>query len=45
LLNHEIDAGRLILQQQTHADVLPLDLAEDELNDVADDIIYRSTVS
>lgn len=45
LLNHEIDAGRLILQQQTQADVLPLELAEDELNDVADDIIYRSTLS
>nr|WP_299039984.1 hypothetical protein [uncultured Psychrobacter sp.] len=45
LLNHEIDAGRLILQQQTHADVLPLDLAEDELNDVADDIVYRSIVA
>ncbi|MGP4789765.1 hypothetical protein ACTXGJ_11640 [Psychrobacter sp. 1Y11] len=45
LLNREIDAGRLILQYETQAGSLPLELAEDELNDVAEDIIYRSTVS
>lgn len=42
LLNHEINAGRLILQQQTQADVLPLELAEDELNEAAADMVYRS---
>lgn len=42
LLKHEISAGRLILQQQTQADSLPLELAEDELNHVANEMVYRS---
>lgn len=44
LLKHEINAGRLILQQQTQADLLPLELAEDELNHVANEMVYRSLV-
>ncbi len=45
LLNSEINAGRLVLQQKTQANLLPLELAEDELNHLADEMIYRSTVS
>ncbi len=45
LLKHETNTGRLILQQKTQVDLLPLNLAEDELNHVAKEMVYRSTVA
>lgn len=45
LLDSEVRAGTLVLQQQTQADVLPLELAEDELNEVASEVVYRSVLS
>lgn len=45
LLTHEINAGRLILQHQTQANLLPLELAEDELNHLAFEMIYRSAIA
>ncbi len=45
LLNSEVRAGKLVLQQQTQADVLPLELAEDKLNEVASKVVYRSALS
>jgi len=45
LLQKEIDAGRLIMQQQPlEVGVLPPDLADDELNEHASEITYRSTL-
>lgn len=45
LLQHEIQAGRLILNQpQLEADALPLELADDQLVLQANDMIYRSVV-
>lgn len=45
LLNTEVDAGRLILQQQQiKADVLPLELADNELSLIADSLIYKSII-
>lgn len=45
LLQKEIDAGRLILTQyQIEAEVLPPELADDELSLHADEMIYKSLV-
>ena len=45
LLKHETSTGRLILQQKTQAGLLPLNMAEDELNHAAKEMVYRSTVA
>jgi len=43
LLQKEVDAGRLMLTQtQIEAGVLPPDLADDELNEHASEMIYKS---
>lgn len=43
LLKKEVDAGRLLLgEQQVDANILPPDLADDELNAHASEMIYRS---
>ncbi|MGP9689587.1 hypothetical protein ACT3TH_10540 [Psychrobacter sp. AOP22-C1-C5] len=45
LLQKEVDAGRLMLtQQKLNAKVLPLDLADGELNEHASEMIYKSMV-
>ena len=45
LLQKEVDAGRLILTQtQVEAEVLPLDLADDELKEHAREMVYKSTL-
>jgi len=45
LLQREVDTGRILLtQKQTEAEVLPPDLADDELNEHASEIIYKSTL-
>lgn len=45
LLQKEVDAGRLILsQQQLDIEVLPPVLADDELNEHASEMIYKSTL-
>jgi uncharacterized membrane protein len=45
LLKIEVDAGRLILTQKNlEADILPPDLADDELNEHASEMIYKSTL-
>ncbi|MGO3897940.1 MAG: hypothetical protein ACTJH0_09100, partial [Psychrobacter sp.] len=45
LLQREVDTGRIMLtQKQTEAEVLPPDLADDELNEHASEIIYKSTL-
>lgn len=44
LLNIEVAAGRLILQQHTKADILPLELADEELSLAASRIIYKSVI-
>jgi len=45
LLQKEVDAGRLIMEQQPpEVGVLPPDLADDELNEHASKITYRSTL-
>lgn len=45
LLQKEVDAGRLLLtQQQLDAKVLPPDLADNELDDHASEMIYKSMI-
>ena len=45
LLQKEVEAGRLILtQQQLEISILPPDLADDEFNEHASEIIYKSTL-
>ncbi|GAF53803.1 LOW QUALITY PROTEIN: hypothetical protein JCM18900_12403 [Psychrobacter sp. JCM 18900] len=45
LLQKEVDAGRLIMEQQPpEVGVLPPELADDELNEHASEITYRSTL-
>ncbi|HCT74168.1 hypothetical protein ACT3N8_12265 [Psychrobacter aquimaris] len=45
LLQKEVDAGRLMLgYQQVDAKILPPDLADDELNEHASEMIYKSTL-
>ena len=45
LLQKEVNAGRLILtQKQIEAEILPPDLADDELNEHASEMIYKSTL-
>lgn len=45
LLQKEVDAGRLTLgEQQMDAKILPLDLADDELDEHASKMIYKSTL-
>ncbi|MCD6252155.1 MAG: hypothetical protein J7J29_07540 [Psychrobacter sp.] len=45
LLQKEVDAGRLILgQQQMDAKILPPDLADDELDEHASEMVYKSTL-
>ncbi len=45
LLQKEVDAGRLILSQyQIEAEILPPELADDELSPHADEMIYKSLV-
>ena len=43
LLQREVEAGRLMLgQQQIGAEVLPLELADEELKDHASEMVYKS---
>lgn len=43
LLQKEVEAGRLMLgQQQIEAEVLPLELADEELKDHASEMVYKS---
>lgn len=45
LLQKEVDAGRLMLgKQQIDAKILPPDLADDELDEHASEMIYKSTL-
>ena len=45
LLQKEVEAGRLILgQQQLKAQTLPLELADDELKEMARDMVYKSVL-
>lgn len=45
LLQKEVDAGHLILgQQQLNAKVLPPDLADDELDEHASEMVYKSAL-
>lgn len=45
LLKKEVDAGRLLLgEQQLEANILPPDLADDELNEHASEMIYKSII-
>lgn len=45
LLQKEVDTGRLILgEQQIDAKILPPDLADDELDEHASEMIYKSTL-
>lgn len=45
LLKREVDAGRLILtQRHIEAEILPPDLADDELNEHASEMIYKSNL-
>lgn len=45
LLQKEVDAGRLTLgTQEMDAKILPLDLADDELDEHASEMIYKSTL-
>ncbi|MEN6671251.1 hypothetical protein AAJP47_12840 [Psychrobacter sp. B38] len=45
LLQKEVDVGRLLLtQQQLDAKILPPDLADDELDEHASEIIYKSII-
>ena len=45
LLQREVEAGRLMLgQQQIGAEVLPLELADEELKDHASEMVYKSVL-
>ena len=45
LLQKEVDAGRLMLgQQQVEAEILPLELADEELKEMARDMVYKSVL-
>ena len=45
LLQREVEAGRLMLgQQQLGAEVLPLELADEELKDHASEMVYKSVL-
>ena len=45
LLKQEVDAGRLLLtEQQLEANILPPNLADDELNEHASEMIYKSII-
>ena len=45
LLQKEVEAGRLMLgQQQIEAEVLPLELADEELKDHASEMVYKSVL-
>ncbi|WP_296236421.1 hypothetical protein [Psychrobacter sp. UBA5136] len=45
LLQKEVDAGRLMLgQRQLEAEILPLELADDELKEHASEMIYKSVI-
>lgn len=45
LLQKEVDAGRLMLgQRQLEAEVLPLELADEELRELASEMIYKSAL-
>ena len=45
LLQKEVDAGRLMLgQRQLEAEILPLELADDELKEHASEMIYKSAL-
>lgn len=45
LLQREVDAGRLMLgQQQVEAEILPLELADEELKELASEMVYKSVL-
>lgn len=45
LLQKEVDAGRLMLgQQQVEAEILPLELADEELKEMASEMVYKSVL-
>lgn len=44
LLQREVDAGRLMLGQQVEAEILPLELADEELKELASEMVYKSVL-
>ncbi|WP_296243459.1 MULTISPECIES: hypothetical protein [unclassified Psychrobacter] len=45
LLQKEVDAGRLMLgQRQIEAEILPLELADEELKELASEMVYKSVI-